>query len=138
MIDREVYGESCPRKKDLERVSHFRYVFRTFLRYSPGIDNAVSRDHPVSIFPATSRARHVGTLPGDGRALAERLQAASNGTGAWVSRGERAQLVARKVGDKDRRHAQVHVTRKGERCLYKLAALHLDHVSEFERLLAET
>ncbi|SAL51547.1 MarR family transcriptional regulator [Caballeronia cordobensis] len=69
----------------------------------------------------------------DGSSLSV-CRAASNGTGAWVSRCERAQPVVRKVGNKDRRHAQVHLTRKGERCLYKLAALHLDHVSEFERI----
>jgi DNA-binding MarR family transcriptional regulator len=126
-----------PTKKDVERLSHFRYVLRTFLRYSEEITQL------AGITPLQySLLVHVHGMSGRSWAtvgeLAERLQAASNGTGALVSRCERAQLVVRKFGDKDRRHVQVHLTRKGERCLYKLAALHLDQMRELERLLAET
>lgn len=127
-----------PAKKDVERLSQFRYVLRTFLRYSEEITQL------AGITPLQySLLVHVHGMPGRSWAtvgeLAERLQAASNGAGALVSRCERAQLVVRKkLGDKDRRLVQVHLTRKGERCLYKLAALHLDQMKELRRILAET
>jgi DNA-binding MarR family transcriptional regulator len=117
-------------KKDLEAMSEFRYRLRRFLRFSEEATRAAGVTPlqyqlmlQVRGFPGRSWAT-VGEL-------AERLQAAPNGTAALVSRCETAGLVIRKPGDEDRRQVRVHLTIKGERCLLKLAALHKPEIASF-------
>jgi len=112
-----------PDKQDLEAMSSFRHELRKFLRTSEEIANAAgitTLQYQLLL--------HVRGFPGRTWAsvgeLAERLQAAPNGTAALVSRCETAGLVERRASDADRRLVQVHLTRKGERCLLDLAAQH--------------
>lgn len=120
----------APSKEDLEAMSEFRYRLRRFLRFSEEVTRAAGVTPlqyqlmlQVSGFPGRSWAT-VGEL-------AERLQAAPNGTAALVSRCESTGLVIRKPGNEDRRQVRVHLTAKGERCLTKLAALHKPEIASF-------
>ena len=119
-----------PSKQDLEAMSEFRYQLRQFLRFSEEIT------HAAGITPLQYQLLlHVRGLPGRRWAtvgeVAERLQAAPNGTAALVSRCEAAGYVTRKSDPMDRRQVQVHLTAKGERCLLKLAALHKSEMESF-------
>lgn len=119
-----------PGKQDLEAMSKFRYQLRQFLRFSEEIT------HAEGVTPLQYQLLlHVRGFPGRQWAtvgeLAERLQAAPNGTAALVSRCEAANLVIRKPDLIDRRQVQVHLTAKGERCLVKLAALHKSEMESF-------
>ncbi|CAD6558332.1 hypothetical protein LMG28727_06600 [Paraburkholderia kirstenboschensis] len=127
---------SVPGKQDLEAMSEFRYQLRQFLRFSEEIT------HAAGITPLQYQLLlHVRGFPGREWAtvgdLAERLQAAPNGTAALVSRCEAAGFVTRKPGRVDRRQVQVHLTAKGERCLLKLAALHKSEMESFGWAFAE-
>jgi DNA-binding MarR family transcriptional regulator len=120
----------APSKEDLEAMSEFRYRLRRFLRFSEEVTRAAGVTPlqyqlmlQVSGFPGRSWAT-VGEL-------AERLQAAPNGTAALVSRCESAGLVIRKPADEDRRQVRICLTAKGERCLLKLAALHKPEIETF-------
>ena len=119
-----------PGKHDLEAMSMFRYELRKFLRVSEEISNAAgitTLQYQLLLHVRGFPERRWATV-GE---LAERLQAASNGTAALVSRCEAAGLVSRKTGKTDRRQVQVHLTAKGERCLLKLAAEHKLHYGLF-------
>jgi DNA-binding MarR family transcriptional regulator len=122
--------KGLPTKDDLESMSNFRYQLRKFLRYSEEITQA------AGITPLQYQMLlHVRGMPGRTWAtvgeLAERLQAAPNGTAALVNRCESAGLVVRKPGEHDRRQVEVHLTQQGERCLLKLASMHLAEMQAF-------
>jgi DNA-binding MarR family transcriptional regulator len=126
---------ALPGKQDLEAMSTFRYELRRFLRVSEEISNAAgitTLQYQLLL--------HVRGFPGRQWAtvgeLAERLQAAPNGTAALVSRCEEARLVVRKADETDRRQVQVHLTAKGERCLLRLAAAHKAHYGSFAWVFA--
>jgi DNA-binding MarR family transcriptional regulator len=117
-------------KEDLETMSEFRYRLRRFLRFSEEVT------HAAGVTPLQYQLMlQVRGFPGRSWAtvgeLAERLQAAPNGTAALVSRCESAGLVIRKPGEEDRRQVRVHLTAKGERYLLKLAALHKPEIESF-------
>lgn len=119
-----------PGKQDLEAMSEFRYQLRQFLRFSEEIT------HAEGVTPLQYQLLlHVRGFTGRKWAtvgeLAERLQAAPNGTAALVSRCEAADLVIRRPDPVDRRQVQVHLTARGERCLLKLAALHKSEMDSF-------
>jgi DNA-binding MarR family transcriptional regulator len=119
-----------PGKQDLEAMSVFRYELRKFLRVSEEIANAAgitTLQYQLLLHVRGFTDRPWATV-GE---LAERLQAAPNGTAALVSRCESAGLVMRKPDADDRRQVQVHLTPKGERLLLKLAAEHKAHYGSF-------
>jgi DNA-binding MarR family transcriptional regulator len=121
---------NLPGKQDLEAMSVFRYELRKFLRASEEIANAAgitTLQYQLLLHVRGFEGRQWATV-GE---LAERLQAAPNGTAALVSRCESAGLVTRKPDAEDRRQVQVHLTPKGERCLLKLAAEHKAHYGSF-------
>lgn len=110
-------------KHDLEAMSAFRYDLRRFLRASEEIANAAgitTLQYQLLLHVCGFSDRKWATV-GE---LAERLQAAPNGTAALVSRCESAGLVLRKPDPADRRQVQVHLTPKGESFLIELAAQH--------------
>lgn len=121
---------ALPGKQDLEAMSTFRYELRKFLRLSEEISNAAgitALQYQLLLHVRGFPERQWATV-GE---LAERLQAAPNGTAALVSRCEAAGLVTRKTDKKDRRQVRVHLTAKGERCLLNLAAEHKAHYGSF-------
>ncbi|TCG05980.1 MarR family transcriptional regulator [Paraburkholderia steynii] len=123
MVKRVTAAIEPPSKEDMEAMSDFRYQLRRFLRFSEDVT------HTAGVTPLQYQLMlHVRGIPGRHWAsvgeLAERLQAAPNGTAALVSRCERAGFVVRKASRVDRRQVEVHLTAKGERLLIRLAALH--------------
>jgi DNA-binding MarR family transcriptional regulator len=136
MNSRKDATAKVPSKQDLEAMSEFRYQLRQFLRFSEEIT------HAEGVTPLQYQLLlHVRGFPSRQWAsvgeLAERLQAAPNGTAALVSRCESAGLVLRKPDDEDRRQVQVHLTAKGERCLLKLAVQHKSEIESFGWVFSE-
>ncbi|WP_322042171.1 MarR family winged helix-turn-helix transcriptional regulator [Paraburkholderia sp. J67] len=114
---------TLPDKHNLEAMSAFRYDLRKFLRASEEIANAAgitTLQYQLLLHVCGFPDRKWATV-GE---LAERLQAAPNGTAALVSRCESAGLVTRRSDPADRRQVQVHLTTKGESFLLELAAQH--------------
>ena len=68
--------------------------------------------------------------PGVGE-LAERLQAQQHGVVALISRCERRGLVVRRASKRDRRRVEVHLRKKGERLVIRLASLHRAELKSF-------
>jgi len=121
---------TLPGKRELEAMSGFRYNLRKFLRASEEIANAAgitTLQYQLLLHVCGFPDRQWATV-GE---LAERLQAAPNGTAALVSRCESAGLVTRKPDPADRRQVQVHLTPMGEKFLLDLAAEHKAIYGEF-------
>ncbi|MEM5314605.1 MarR family winged helix-turn-helix transcriptional regulator [Paraburkholderia sp. JHI869] len=126
-----------PDKRELEAMSTFRYDLRKFLRASEEIANAAgitTLQYQLLLHVCGFPDRRWATV-GE---LAERLQAAPNGTAALVSRCESAGLVTRKPDPADRRQVQVHLTDKGETFLLELAAEHKAVYGAFGWVFDET
>jgi len=110
-------------KRDYERLAHFRYQLRRFLRFSED----VTRRQGITALQYLLMLQIKG-FPGRAWAtigeLAERLQAKHHGVVSLVSRCEAAGLVKRNTDRDDRRQVRVTLTTEGGRCLAKLARLH--------------
>ncbi|CAG4885073.1 MarR family transcriptional regulator [Georgfuchsia toluolica] len=110
-------------KADFEKLSHFRYRLRCFLRLSEDL----CQKHGLTQLQYLLLL-HVKGFPGRDWAtigeLAEKLQAKHNGTVALVDRCEKAGLVKRIARKEDRRQVAVHLQPKGAQLLESLAALH--------------
>jgi len=110
-------------KAGLERQSQFRYELRRFLRF--GEDAARAAGVTAVQYHLIL---HTQGFPGRDWAsigeLAERLQTASHGVVALVSRCEEAGLVRRQDNAADGRLVEVHLTAKGRRLVAALAAEH--------------
>jgi len=110
-------------KADFEKLAHFRYQLRRFLRFS----EEVSRRNGITSLQYLLMLQIKG-FPGREWAtvgeLAERLQAKHHGVVSLISRCEAAGLVRRSISSSDKRRVEVELTRKGDQCLEKLARLH--------------
>jgi DNA-binding MarR family transcriptional regulator len=109
---------------DYEKLAHFRYQLRRFLRFSEDVTHAAG----ITVLQYVLML-HIKGYPG-GREwatvgeLAERLQAKKHGVVSLISRCEVAGLVQRCASTSDKRRVEVRLTSKGERCLERLAQLH--------------
>jgi DNA-binding MarR family transcriptional regulator len=110
-------------KADFEKLAHFRYQLRRFLRFRED----VSRTKGVTSLQYLLMLQIRG-FPGRDWAtvgeLAERLQAKHHGVVSLVTRCEAAGLVTRAASAGDKRRVEVKLTSKGARCLEQLAELH--------------
>lgn len=110
-------------KSDFETLADFRYQIRKFVRFS----EQVARQHGIKPLQYLLLLQIKG-YPGRDWAtigeLAERLQAQHHGVVALVSRCEKQGFVKRRRSSEDRRRIEIHLLRKGERVLNKLARLH--------------
>jgi DNA-binding MarR family transcriptional regulator len=110
-------------KPDFEGLSEFRYQMRKFERFS----ETASRANGVTPLQYLLLL-HIKGFPGREFGyvgeLAERLQAKPHGVAALISRCELRGLVQRRPSARDGREVQVHLKKKGEALLRKLAALH--------------
>lgn len=110
-------------KADFERLAHFRYQLRRFLRFS----EEVTRRKGITSLQYLLMLQIKG-FPGREWAtvgeLAERLQAKHHGVVALISRCEAAGWVKRSISGSDKRRVEVKLTRKGSECLEQLARLH--------------
>lgn len=120
-------------KTDYERLSHFRYRLRRFLRLSEDLCQANGLT-PLQY----QMLLHIKGFPGREWAtvgeLAERLQAKHHGVVALVDRCEKMQWVERQPGREDRRQVEIHLLPKGAQLVERIAAL---HQPELERLRQE-
>ncbi|QJQ97579.1 MarR family winged helix-turn-helix transcriptional regulator [Halomonas sp. PGE1] len=119
-------------KQDFQRLSHFRYQLRCFLRQSEDI----CREHGVTplqyqlLLHLKGFERREWATVGE---LAERLQAKHHGTVALVDRCEESGLVVRRPGREDRRRIEVHLLAKGAELAERIAERHqpeLRHLQE--------
>ena len=122
-------------KAEFERLAHFRYQLRRFLRFSED----VTHKHGITMLQYLLLLQIKG-FPGRQWAtvgeLAERLQAKHHGVVSLVSRCEAAGLVRRSVSSSDRRRVEVRLTQAGDKCLERLARLHRDELALLQGELA--
>lgn len=110
-------------KAELEKLAHFRYQLRRFLRFSEEVTRRkgfTSLQYQLMLQIKGFPGREWATV-GE---LAERLQAQHHGVVSLISRCEAAGLVRRSVSSEDRRRVEVTLTKRGDRCLEELARLH--------------
>lgn len=110
-------------KSDYERLAHFRYQLRRFLRFSEEVTHRqgiTALQYLLLLQIKGFPGREWATI-GE---LAERLQAKHHGVVSLVSRCEAAGLVRRSASRSDRRQVHVSLTSEGAKCLAKLARLH--------------
>ena len=110
-------------KADIEKLADFRYQLRRFLRFGEEVArrNGVTALQYQLMLQIKGFPGHEWATVGE---LAERLQAKHHGVVSLISRCEAAGLVRRSVGRTDKRRVEVKLTRKGDECLTRLAALH--------------
>ena len=110
-------------KAAFEQLSEFRYQMRRFERFS----ERAARSHGVTPLQYLLLL-HIKGYPGRDYAYvgerAERLQAQPHGVVALITRCEARGFVQRRPSERDGREVEVHLLKKGERLLVKLAALH--------------
>ena len=110
-------------KADFEKLAHFRYQLRRFLRFS----EEVTRRKGITMLQYLLMLQIKG-YPGREWAtvgeLAERLQAKHHGVVSLISRCEAAGLVKRRISSSDKRRVEVRLTDTGDKCLEQLARLH--------------
>ncbi|MDE2344215.1 MAG: winged helix-turn-helix transcriptional regulator [Betaproteobacteria bacterium] len=118
-------------KDDYEKLAHFRYQLRRFLRFS----EEITHRHGITVLQYLLMLQIKG-FPGRDWAtvgeLAERLQAQPHGVVSLVTRCESAGLVRRCASDQDKRRVEVRLTPKGERCLATLALQHRSELLSLE------
>jgi DNA-binding MarR family transcriptional regulator len=116
-------GDAVLTKAAFEQLSEFRYQMRRFGRFS----ERAARSHGVTPLQYLMLL-HIKGYPGRDYThvgeLAERLQAQPHGVVALITRCEARGFVQRRPSERDGREVQVHILKKGERLLVKLAALH--------------
>lgn len=119
-------------KADFETLSDFRYHLRRFLRASEDLiqDAGITPLQYQLLLHVKGYAGREWATVGE---LAERLQASPHGTVALVTRCEEAGLVERRPSETDARQVEVHMSKKGDRLVAQLAALHQSELSEFSR-----
>lgn len=118
-------------KAEFETLSDFRYQLRRFQRWS----EQLTRRHGVTNLQYLLML-HVKGFAGREWAtiteLAERLQAQHHGVVALVTRCEKLGLVERRPGRSDGREVEIHLTRKGDRTIDRLARLHREELVRIE------
>jgi DNA-binding MarR family transcriptional regulator len=116
---------------DFETLSNFRYQLRRFLRWSEQLTrrSGVTNLQYLLMLHLKGFAQREWATIGE---LAERLQAQHHGVVALVTRCENLGLVERRPGRADGREVEVHLTRKGDRLVDRLARLHRDELMRLE------
>jgi DNA-binding MarR family transcriptional regulator len=118
-------------KSDYERLAHFRYQLRRFLRFSEEAtrkEGMTPLQYQLMLQIEGFPGRHWATI-GE---LAERLQAKHHGVVSLVSRCEVAGLVERNTNRNDKRQVHVSLTREGAKRLARLARLHRAELSSLQ------
>lgn len=118
-------------KQDFETLSNFRYQLRRFQRWSEQLtrSNGVTNlQYLLMLHVKGFAGREWATIS----ELAERLQAKHHGVVALVTRCEKLGYVERRPGRSDGRAVEIHLTRKGERMVERLARLHREELMRIE------
>lgn len=118
-------------KADFETLSNFRYHLRRFQRWSEELtrrSGVTNLQYLLLLHVRGYPERQWATIT----ELAERLQARHHGVVALVTRCEKLGLVERRPGRADGREVEVHLTRKGEKTVDRLARLHREELMRLE------
>ena len=118
-------------KADYERLAHFRYQLRRFLRFSEGAvrNKGIT---PLQYLLMLQIRGYPGREWATVGELAERLQAKHHGVVSLISRCEAAGLIKRGPGRSDRRRVEVRLTGAGRRCVEQLARLHRTELASLQ------
>ncbi len=118
-------------KRDFETLSDFRYQLRRFQHWSEQLTRRLgvtNLQYLLLLHVKGYPEREWATIT----ELAGRLQAQHHGVVALVSRCEKLGLVERRPGRSDGREVEVHLTRKGDRTIDRLARLHREELMRLE------
>lgn len=110
-------------KGDYQRLAHFRYRLRRFLRISESLcqeNGTTPLQYQLMLQVKGASDKEWATI-GE---LAEKLQSQHHGVVALVDRCEKMGLVERRPGREDRRKVEIHLLAKGENLLERIALLH--------------
>jgi len=110
-------------RSDYERLAHFRYRLRRFLRVSELLcqENGTTPLQYQLLLQVKGASDKEWATIGE---LAEQLQSQHHGVVALVDRCEKMGLVERRPGREDRRKVEIHLLPRGERLLERIALLH--------------
>ena len=130
-MSNKISGRGELGKGDYERLSHFRYRLRCFLRVSEDLCQV----HGLTPLQY-QLLLHLKGFPGRDWAtvgeIAERLQAKPHGVVALLDRCEKSELVERRPSKEDRRQVEIHLLPKGDRLLSRLATMHQPEVRQLQ------
>lgn len=114
-------------KLDYQRLAHFRFRLRRFLRLSETLckDNGLTPlQYQLLLQLKGGGEREWASIV----ELADQLQSKHHGVVALVDRCVKAGLVERRMNRDDRRMVEVHLLLRGEELLASIAALHQDEL----------
>jgi len=121
--------ESAPSAEEFAALANFRSVLRKFLAFSE--QAAAELGMTMQWYQALLVIKTSGgDTPMSVGELAEQLLIKDHSAAELVSRLVDAKLVRRKVDRLDRRRSLLVITPLGDRCLAKLAAVHLARLRE--------
>ncbi len=116
------------KKSDYQRLSHFRYRLRRFMRYSEQICHShgtTALQYQLMLHVKGASERDWATVS----ELAEQLQTKHHSVVALIDRCEKQGLVERRTGRNDKRQVEVHLLPAGETLLAKLATEHQEELA---------
>ena len=122
---------------ELRRLAWFRYQLRRYLRFSERAARAAGvspQQYQLMLGVTGYTGRDWATIS----ELAEFLQERHNALVGLVERAERRGLVRKEHSARDRRFVRVHLTRKGETMLKRLAEQHLRELSRAKSQILQT
>ncbi len=118
-----------PSPEEFAALARFRYALRRFLAFSElaAADMGMTMQWYQALLVIKTRGAERPVSVGD---LAEELLIKDHSAAELVSRLAEAKLVRRKVDPSDRRRSLLVMTPLADRCLAKLAAVHLARLRE--------
>ncbi len=127
MSDKNIKNKELLNKKEYELLSAFRYSVRQFLKFSESAAEAeglTPNQHQALLAIKGFPGRNSVT---NGE-LAEQLQIKHHSAVGLVNRLEAQKLVFREQNSSDRREVYVSLTKRGEKMLEKLTAVHREEI----------
>lgn len=122
-------------KADFEALALFRFGIRQYLRFSEQAvrgDGLTPQQYQLLLALKGFPGREWATVS----ELAERLQLRHHSVGELVNRAQSQDLVTRASDPTDARVVRVELTRRGQRALARLSALHRDELRRMGTALA--
>ncbi len=118
-----------PTREELSALALFRFALRKFLAFSEqaAADLGVTMQWYQALLVIKTHAPEDHISVGG---LAEQLMIRDHSAAELVSRLVQAKLVRRKTDPGDRRRSLIVMTRAGDRCLGRLAAVHLERLQQ--------
>lgn len=128
-IARSVARDAPPTEEELAALARFRLALRKFLAFSESASAEVGLTMQWYQALLVIRTFHGGGNISVGE-LAEQLMIRDHSAAELVSRLAQAKLVKRKTDPGDRRRSLILMTASGNRCLDRLASVHLRQLQD--------